>query len=507
MKRSLLLFFIIVIYGTVLAQKKPLDHSVYDGWQHIGERMISNDGKWIVYTIEPQQGDNELVIQSSDAIYKKTIARGYNAVITEDSRYAIFKIKPFFKDTREAKIKKKKPEEFPKDSFAIVELGKESVWKLQRVKSYKTPEHASGWVAYQLEKKIELPAKVKAGEAQKKVVDSLNRVIDSLNAILESIPKRKSKKRDDDNWQQDADTDEPGNGNTDTGSDLILCKLENGKEVIFSNTVEYYFSRNGRKLLVEEARNPKDSLSKALVLLYDLYEGLTDTLSRGGNDFRNFTMDDEGMQVAYAAERDAAPKDLLKFYRLWYYKEGMDSAALLVDKNSAGMDLGMTISENATLHFSKSGQRLFFGTVPLPQPKDTTLVDFEHPKVDIWHYNDDYLQTVQLKRLQNDLKKSYQAVYDFTTHTMLQLGSEQLPQVMETSEGDGEQFVGVTDYGKRIESQWTGNTLKDVYAIDVKTGSKKLVKENLDGIVFSSSTGRYIMWYDLKARNYFVWNG
>ena len=42
----------------VSAQKKPLDHSVYDSWQRIGERMISNDGKWVVYTIDPQEGDN-----------------------------------------------------------------------------------------------------------------------------------------------------------------------------------------------------------------------------------------------------------------------------------------------------------------------------------------------------------------------------------------------------------------------------------------------------------------
>ena len=131
-----------------MAQKKPLDHTVYDGWQNIGERMISNDGRWVVYSINPQEGDNELVIQSADATYKKTIARGYNAVITEDSRYAIFRIKPLFKDTRDARIKKKRPDEMPKDSFAIVELGKDEVWKTARVKSYKTPAKESGWVAY-----------------------------------------------------------------------------------------------------------------------------------------------------------------------------------------------------------------------------------------------------------------------------------------------------------------------------------------------------------------------
>ena len=41
--------FSLIISFNLLAQKKPLDHSVYDGWQSIGERMISNNGKWIVY--------------------------------------------------------------------------------------------------------------------------------------------------------------------------------------------------------------------------------------------------------------------------------------------------------------------------------------------------------------------------------------------------------------------------------------------------------------------------
>jgi hypothetical protein len=33
------------------------------------------------------------------------------------------------------------------------------------------------------------------------------------------------------------------------------------------------------------------------------------------------------------------------------------------------------------------------------------------------------------------------------------------------------------------------------------------VKENLFGQVYPSSTGKYIMWYDRKARNYFAWDG
>jgi hypothetical protein len=79
MRKALLLLTVSTICLHSFSQKKPLDHSVYDGWQSIGERMISNDGKWVVYTINVQQGDNELVIQSSDAKFKKTVPRGYNA--------------------------------------------------------------------------------------------------------------------------------------------------------------------------------------------------------------------------------------------------------------------------------------------------------------------------------------------------------------------------------------------------------------------------------------------
>ena len=104
MKKPLILAACCMLAFAVQAQKKPLDHSVYDGWQSIGERMISNDGKFVVYTINPQEGDGSLVIQSSDGSFKKEIARGYNATISEDNQYVFFRIRPFFKDTRDARI-------------------------------------------------------------------------------------------------------------------------------------------------------------------------------------------------------------------------------------------------------------------------------------------------------------------------------------------------------------------------------------------------------------------
>src|SRR5215203_2574898 len=199
MKQLFAYCVLFIVHSQTFAQKKPLDHTVYDSWQSIGERMISNDGKWVVYTINVQEGDNELVIQSvaADAKYKKVVPRGYNAVISEDSRFAIFKIKPFYKETREARIKKKKPDDIPKDSFAVVELGKDSVYKVAKVKTYKIPEKGFGWAAYHLEKKPEpeKPKQSSAADGSKKTIDSLKRTIDSLLVIVNLPPAKMGKKK------------------------------------------------------------------------------------------------------------------------------------------------------------------------------------------------------------------------------------------------------------------------------------------------------------------------
>ncbi len=82
--------------------------------QSVSERSISNNGKYVAYTISPQEGDGTLVIQATDNSFKKEFARGSNAVITPDNRFVIFRLKPFFKDVREARIKRKNQTICPK---------------------------------------------------------------------------------------------------------------------------------------------------------------------------------------------------------------------------------------------------------------------------------------------------------------------------------------------------------------------------------------------------------
>lgn len=532
MNKLLLCALLLIISMSLGAQtKKPLDHSVYDGWKSVGERIISNDGKYVVYAINPQEGDGELVIQHTAISYKKVIARGYSAVITEDSRYVIFKIKPVFQETRQARIKKKKPDEMTKDSIGILELGKEEVLKIARVKAYKTPEKGSGWMAYHLEKplpdstkrskppgidsaKLNMDKLVKLADSViRKSIDSIKGNVskEEVIAAAQKAAKEIIKKGQDDqlfeaNSLQDADGDDAPGGAASEGTDLVVRRLGDNKERTFKLVSEYYFDKKGTKLLIETTKNSKDSNSRAAVLLYNLASEKLDTVMKAFNDAKNFGFDEEGAQLAFVAERDSSARALQKFYKLWYYTNGQDSARLVAEKNTVGMPLGSGISENASPRFSKDGKKLFFGTAPIKAPKDTTLVDFELARLDVWHYNDDYLQPMQLKQLDAEQRRSYLAVMKPGDDRIVQLGADGAETISLVDEGNADWVLGRSNKGNRVELQWKGRTKTTAWAISTDDGKRRLIQANSLGNFDASPKGKYVYWYDPAQKNYFTWN-
>ncbi|HEY0612569.1 MAG TPA: hypothetical protein VGD35_22995, partial [Chitinophaga sp.] len=56
--------------------KPPLDHSVYDNWENVSSKAVSNNGQWIVYTISLQEGDSRLVIYNANSQRSLQVPRG-----------------------------------------------------------------------------------------------------------------------------------------------------------------------------------------------------------------------------------------------------------------------------------------------------------------------------------------------------------------------------------------------------------------------------------------------
>lgn len=526
-------------FPAAFSQKRPLDHSVYDGWESIGERSLSPNGKYLVYTITPQEGDGRLVIRSTETGYAKEIPRGANAVITEDSRRVIFQIHPFFKDTRDARIKKKTPDQFPRDTLAWIELGKDSVVKIPRVKSYKVPEKEGSWLAYLLEK-AEAPrsdsvktASPKSGSSTPSPADPASAAADSLTRIHKLLARADSLSRAADSLRSKVaeigakgfpvaslpkKETRPSGETIEEGTELVLLNLNTGQEKKFPLVSEYYFSKYGQVLVVESTRKNADSASKALILWVNT--GITgndgvsnfkvDTVMRGFHDAKNYAIDDQAVQLAFVAERDSAAKALVKFYRLWYYIPGMDSAIVRADRTVIRLDnifpaASFTISPDYANNFSKDGSRLFLGLAPVRPPKDTTLVDFETARLDVWNYKDDYLPPQQLVQLNNELKKSWLAVLDRRDNRLISLADESCETVLPSEEGNGTYALGLSSKGYRIRQQWEESGLQNLYRVDLRNGARKLVQEKVRDGGSISPSGKFILWYDWHGKNWYTY--
>lgn len=452
-----LLLFVLTTFG----QKKPLDASVYDRWETVGEKLLSPDGKFLVYSVTPQEGDGRLVVKGINTSYIKEIPRGAAASITADGRYVVFHIKPFFKDSREARIKKKTPAQSPKDTVAWLELGTDVVRKVPRVKSYQVPEKEGAWLAYLMEKPLP---------------DSASKRVDSAE-----------------------------------GTDLTLLNLATGAERKFPLTSEYHFSKKGNILIVETTKKSSDSASKASILWVNTSSGKADTVLKAFHDARNYALDEEGGQLAFVAERDSATKALVKFFRLWYYKPGMDSAIVRADRsmisgrhNEAGRSEQMTVSADFINYFSKDGSRLYLGLAPVRPPKDTNRVDFETARLDVWTYKDDFLSPQQLVQLNSELKRSYLAVLP-ANGGLQPLADDSCETVTPSREGDGRYALGLSSKSYRVQEQWEQSGWKNIYLVDVSNGSRKLVQQKVRGEAFFSPEGKFIYWYNWKDKGWYTY--
>src|SRR6266550_9638642 len=64
---------------TAIAQapKRALTPDDWDHWRSISSPAISNDGRWVVYSLVPQVGDGELVVRATSGSAEYRVPRGF----------------------------------------------------------------------------------------------------------------------------------------------------------------------------------------------------------------------------------------------------------------------------------------------------------------------------------------------------------------------------------------------------------------------------------------------
>ena len=441
MRKYFLLPVLLAFVLPLQAQKKPLDHSVYDSWQAVANVNISPAGNVVSYEVNPQEGDGTLYLKVMGKKGREVvIPRGYRARIADNEKFALCLIKPEFQKTRRAKIDKKKPDQMPKDSLAVINLTTGSVTKFPKVKDFKMGRHALDGFAF------------------------------STTDTSAVMPAKDRKKKE------------------QLGNPLLVYHWADARMDTLQHIEKYEVSRDGQQIGLVRKTGKKGYVTG----FYTLADGatfFTDTVT--WHAVPHF--DESGTKALFLVARDTVSSGS-KHAELYEYAGGKTQRL----EGLGTLPEGWGITENSSYSYSHNGERIYVGVQEFTPPKDTSLVPFELPGLDIWNWNAPQLPPMQKVNLKAD------AAYTFP----VRLGQGLLNDTRLVRYNQGNRGDGPYDLKVRIvdpvETQW--NYQNTVAVSVVGPGGEVPVAQGQLSRVALSPLAQYVTWWDLPAHCWKVYD-
>jgi len=479
------IILILIISAVSYSQEKDtintklvLDHSVYEMWKRLEKPNIDNTGNYVSYEINPQKGDGLLINIDLKLNKTDTFYRGYDIKYSPNSNFIVFKTKPPYGLIRKLKLEKKKTEELPKDTLCIKLLKKftinqniDTIIKIPDFKKFLIAENQNSkpvivYLTEAKEKPVEEKGKTKKEVKTTKVKDTYD-----LNVY-------------------------------DISKDSIILNVD--------NVFDFSLSKNGDNLsyitLTYDSTDNKTINSEVFIFNYS--ERTKRKIFNGKGKATNITIDTSGIQTAFLFSKDTTE---VKRYSLYYWKRdkkpeklSLNTAIKIADTNSYFLPPDWEISANKDLKFSDNGKRLFFGAAPkiYQEPKDT-LLEEEKFKLDIWNTDDDRLQSQQLKELDKDKKRSYDAVYNTEEKSLILIADSTIQEVKYIANENSDYAIGYSYSPYYRLVSWEDPSYKDVYLINLNTGERiKILTKHQYTAELSPGSNYIIFW----NRNDSSWN-
>lgn len=465
MRKILLTLAIFILSQAVVFSqtKKAISPDVYDNWKDVSSAVISAEGNFVSFEVNPQVGDGQLILKHFDGSQKQVFPRGYKAAFPESEAFFVFQVKPEYKKVRELKLKKKKKDDLPKDSLFVLNLKNNELKKYADLISVQLAETEGDWIAFLL--KPEEPKKDSTAKEEKKT------------------PKKKKAPKDD--------------PKTNT---LWLMNPVSGASYSFENVAEYTLSRNG--CLIGFTTFKRDSLPESKLFVFDTKKEEASSVYELEGIIKKLTADNEGNNLAFLSTSDTAKR---KLYILQNYAFKKQAVKAITDTIGASFTNGWIASENGRIYFSRNDEKLYFGIAAKPEKevKDTLLPN-EKVHMDLWHWQDPYLQPQQLAQLNREKRRTYLSVYNLKTDKTVQLASEEMSDVRPLLKGNANIALGTDNRAYRIRSSWEVPFYRDVYAVNTETGQKTLLIKEIQSDFGLSPKGKYVYWYSYQDSNWYA---
>ncbi|MFZ6767302.1 prolyl oligopeptidase family serine peptidase [Undibacterium sp. Di26W] len=495
--------------ATPVSAKKVITHDVYANWRSIQGHVLSRDGNWAAYALVGQESDGEVVVRNLKDGREWRAPRGTTPAFSADGRYLAFAIAPTRVELDKAKKEKKKGDDLPKSGLGMMDLSTGKVESIDKVKRFAWPEEGGNFLAVLLEapKDLKKDTKKEAEAAAAKDDDDDQQ---AAAAIAAAAAKKK-----------------------ESGTEFLLIDVANGKRTAYKDVADFTWSKNGELLVFNVLT--KDAAKEGAregVYLVSPQETTARYIMAGAGSYKHLRFDEVGRQLAFVSNRDdvarkraetdkAGKKNAdadkadtadrvdkadktdkeITAFKLYYWRAGDTEAKAIVTADTSGMPAGWLPSEHASLSFSKDGQRLFFGTAELAkaEPKDAP----EPFKVDLWHWKDPELQSMQKVKAEKEKQRSYKAVFHTGEQRFVQLANKTIPDVLVN---DNPRFaMGASDVPYKMQQSWDA-LYHDAYAVDLQTGQARLLVQKLRYVPSLSPAGKYVLAFDANISTWFSWS-
>ncbi|MBU2494321.1 MAG: prolyl oligopeptidase family serine peptidase [Bacteroidetes bacterium] len=457
MNRIKLVILILIVSFQLPAQdKKPVTFVDLMQFKQIKNPIISYSGNWIAYNANPDRGNEEAVIISAEEKIEYRFEKGINPVFSNNEKWAGISLVPDF-----IKREKEKKKNNIKNDLILVNLELGVLDTLRQIKNYSFSEN-SNWIA--------------------------------VHYIKEENDSVKSKK-----------DKEESHKDKSIGSNLLLINLNNNYRQIFNWVSEFAFDSLSNYLAYYSA----DTSGHNGLYIKDLNNAqkqiiTADTLTNGY--YTHLTWHKEkGLAFLKSAFDEKGNSGNAELY-LWN-----NINLLLASERSGGENWIIPAKNN--LHWSKDGERLFFGyklknnNNPIDDENDTTenIYDVEKllskKEMDVWHWKDPKIKTNEKEDWKNKKDQVFPAVVHINVNKIVKLANPDLPFIQYSN---NPKFVfGYSDVPYLIESTWDDEKF-DNYIIDLNTGEHTLVASKVRNNGSLSPNGKFLVYYQMK--NWFLYN-
>ena len=422
---------------SITAQDKVLQLKDYSKWKRIVSSKISPNGAWFTYGLRPNGGDDTLFVKkttaaTSDFTYR--IPYASSPSFSSNSKWAAYLISPSKKATEKLRKSKKK------------------VFKTAELRNLITGDSIQ----------------FKRGKSMTFSEDGKYFAIS-----LEKPESDKSKHK---------------------GQDLVVVDLTTLATLNFGNVNEFAFNKNSSHIAytIDAAEMVGNGL-----YVYDLTKNKLHNLDSDRKTYSNLIWDDatllkknwssKGTQIAVLKGEKIDTLEQREHMLLVLSNVNQNPIKRSFNaKKTTSFPKNFVISEKGRLQFSNDGSFVLFGIKE--QEKKIKMSKDTIANLDVFHWNDETINSVQRRRANRNRNFTYWASYQFKNKVFTRLTDDSMRNLLFSR--NSEFWVGSNPKPYINDVNW-GVSPADLYRVNLKTGKRDLMVKLIKRSLGYSPNGNY----------------